>query len=514
MPGNVKDIINVLQDKGYEAYAVGGCVRDAVLGKEPHDWDITTSALPEKIKELFSKTVDTGIEHGTVTVIMNGEGYEVTTYRIDGKYKDGRHPESVTFTPSLTEDLKRRDFTINAMAYNESEGLVDLFGGIGDIEKKKITCVGNPVDRFNEDALRILRAVRFAGTLGFDIEENTLKACSTVGKRLELVSRERIQVELDKLITSDHPEKIEIAWNVGIMEYIVPELNFGNGIEDSACGKIKGSVAGKVEKSRGYEDRKFIIDMLKVTENNHYVRWAALLSVFTRDEVRRILKGLKFDNKTVKYVSSMVERFRGEAEFKTKAEVNAEAEIKSETRAKAEAEIKSETRAKAEAEVKEKGEFNVEAKAIHGFPRTDEEIRFTVYKMGDEIFSLYLELVQGYAKLAYQKTNIKANMEANMEADTDEKDEKFDFTDVEARFGRITEDEAKEVKKRYKDIRDRGECTDLKSLDITGEDVINLGYRGKEVGEVLKYLLIEVLKKPELNNKSDLIKIIEDYRGL
>ena len=175
IPSDVNFIIRTLQDAGYEAYAVGGCVRDSVLGREPNDWDITTSAKPEEVKKLFKVTIDTGIQHGTVTVLIKGTGYEVTTYRIDGEYTDHRRPDEVTFTSKLSEDLLRRDFTINAMAYNNVSGLVDLYGGVEDLEKGIIRCVGNPDDRFDEDALRIMRAVRFAAQLGFEIDPGTPK---------------------------------------------------------------------------------------------------------------------------------------------------------------------------------------------------------------------------------------------------------------------------------------------------------------------------------------------------
>ena len=174
IPEDVKYILEKLNNAGYEAYAVGGCVRDSILGRVPDDWDITTSAKPEETKVLFPKTIDTGIQHGTVTVMRNHVGYEVTTYRIDGEYEDSRHPKEVIFTSDLLEDLKRRDFTINAMAYNHLDGgLVDAFGGIEDIEKKVIRCVGNPIHRFEEDALRMMRAVRFSAQLGYEIEEET-----------------------------------------------------------------------------------------------------------------------------------------------------------------------------------------------------------------------------------------------------------------------------------------------------------------------------------------------------
>ena len=162
VPQKGQAIIDAIRRAGFEAYVVGGCVRDCILGREPEDWDITTSATPAQVKALFPRTIDTGLQHGTVTVVMDREGFEVTTYRLDGKYEDGRHPKEVTFTPSLEEDLKRRDLTINAMAYNDREGLVDLFGGMEDLEAGIVRCVGNPGERFEEDALRILRAIRFS----------------------------------------------------------------------------------------------------------------------------------------------------------------------------------------------------------------------------------------------------------------------------------------------------------------------------------------------------------------
>ena len=165
MPPQVEGIIERLRQAGFEAYAVGGCVRDTLLGREPGDWDITTSARPKEVKQLFHRTIDTGIQHGTVTVLMDHKGYEVTTYRIDGEYEDGRHPKEVAFTSELMEDLKRRDFTINAMAYSHETGIVDAFDGIGDLKRKVICSVGKASDRFGEDALRILRAIRFSAQL-------------------------------------------------------------------------------------------------------------------------------------------------------------------------------------------------------------------------------------------------------------------------------------------------------------------------------------------------------------
>ena len=225
LPEKVNTIIQTLQEHGYEAYAVGGCVRDSLLGREPGDWDITTSASPEETKKLFARTVDTGIEHGTVTVLLGKEGFEVTTYRIDGKYEDSRHPTEVIFTRNLREDLLRRDFTINAMAYNDTEGIVDIFGGMDDLKRKIIRCVGNARERFGEDALRIMRGVRFAAQLGFSLEKETKEAMTELAPTLEKISAERIQTELVKLLVSDSPELIREAYHLGITAVILPEFD-------------------------------------------------------------------------------------------------------------------------------------------------------------------------------------------------------------------------------------------------------------------------------------------------
>jgi tRNA nucleotidyltransferase (CCA-adding enzyme) len=225
IPPKVKIVLDTLGDNGYEAYAVGGCVRDSVLGRTPQDWDVTTSALPAEVKALFPHTIDTGIAHGTVTVMIDHEGFEVTTYRIDGEYEDGRHPKSVSFTSKLTEDLRRRDFTINAMAYNETTGLVDIFGGQEDLKRGVIRCVGEARERFTEDALRMLRAVRFAGQLGFEVDNDTLSAMRELSPNLSKVSAERIQIELNKLIVSDHPELIAMAYETGLTSIFLPEFD-------------------------------------------------------------------------------------------------------------------------------------------------------------------------------------------------------------------------------------------------------------------------------------------------
>lgn len=296
MPYEAEWIIDNIRSHGYEAFIVGGCVRDAVLGRIPGDWDITTSAKPEQVKEIFGKTVDTGLKHGTVTIIKHGSGYEVTTYRIDGEYLDGRHPETVEFTPDLREDLKRRDFTINAMAYSHETGIVDEFEGMEDLKRRVIRCVGCAKDRFTEDALRILRAVRFAAQLDFVIEDETYKAIAEIAPNLVHVSKERIQVELTKLLLSDHPEKIWMVDATGIAEYVTP--GFTEVFE------------------RELESRNFM-DPLKEcwagiaalpADKSH--RWAGFLRHMTAEQAVKILRGLKLDNDTIGNVKNMITAFQ------------------------------------------------------------------------------------------------------------------------------------------------------------------------------------------------------------
>ena len=284
MPEAVSMIINRLLDAGFEAYSVGGCVRDALLSRIPYDWDITTSATPDKVKSIFHRTVDTGIKHGTVTVLVRSESFEVTTYRVDGKYLDGRHPESVSFTRSLTEDLLRRDFTINAMAYNDESGLVDPYGGEQDLAARIIRCVGDPMARFGEDALRMLRAIRFAACLSFTIEDATMAAIKELAASISAVSAERICAELCKLLTSDRPELISLLYDTGLSKYVMPGLDrvFESPRKDDMLAALSRSGSDKV------------------------VRWA-ILTHFT-GSAREIMRSLKFDNKTTDGVCLLTSR--------------------------------------------------------------------------------------------------------------------------------------------------------------------------------------------------------------
>ena len=316
MPYEAEWIIDNIRSHGYEAFIVGGCVRDAVLGRIPGDWDITTSAKPEQVKEIFGKTVDTGLKHGTVTIIKHGSGYEVTTYRIDGEYLDGRHPETVEFTPDLREDLKRRDFTINAMAYSHETGIVDEFEGMEDLKRRVIRCVGCAKDRFTEDALRILRAVRFAAQLDFVIEDETYKAIAEIAPNLVHVSKERIQVELTKLLLSDHPEKIWMVDETGIADYVTsgfPEVferelereNSHNAGENETPGTSGCLVDGA---SRDALKECWIGLAALPADKSH--RWAGFLRHMTAEQAVKILRGLKLDNDTIGNVKNMITAFQ------------------------------------------------------------------------------------------------------------------------------------------------------------------------------------------------------------
>lgn len=314
LPKNVKRIIETLEAAGYEAYAVGGCVRDSLLGRVPNDWDITTSANPYETKALFKRTFDTGIKHGTISVLMDKEIYEVTTFRIDGEYEDSRHPKEVTFTRELREDLLRRDFTINAMAYNPTVGLVDLYNGVDDLNNKIIRCVGRAEDRFSEDALRIMRAVRFAAQLEFGIDKETREAIQKLAPTLSKISAERIQVELVKMMTSNHPEYIEMAYDLGITKIILPEFDIMMQTEQN-------------NPNHCYSVGVHTIEALKHTSNDKVLRLATLFHDMGKPEAKKtvdgvdkfkghpeisaklaheVFKRLKFDNDTENKVCKLV----------------------------------------------------------------------------------------------------------------------------------------------------------------------------------------------------------------
>lgn len=435
IPSKVERILHILEENGYEAYAVGGCVRDSILGRTPDDWDITTSAKPEQVKALFHRTVDTGLQHGTVTVLMEKEGFEVTTYRVDGEYEDGRHPREVIFTASLEEDLKRRDFTINAMAYNPSGGIVDLFCGMEDLRNGIIRCVGDPIERFTEDALRILRAVRFSAQLGFCIEEETRNALKALAPNLKHVSAERIQVELLKLLVSPHPERLRVAYEAGITREFLPEWD--------ACMETAQNTPHHC-----YTVGEHTLAGLMHIRADKVLRLTMLLhdigkpAVKKTDETgrdhfkmhgpqgekmaREILRRLKFDNDTTAKVTCLIKWH----DYRPAPEMKA--------------------------------------------------VRRAVNKIGEELFPLYLEV---------QRADVLAQS-------TYRREEKL------ARL--------KGVEACYQEILKKRQCVSLKTLAVTGRDLIAEGYKpGKEIGETLHALLEHVLEYPEDNRKEILLKMIK-----
>lgn len=399
LPKEVKHIIDILTQNGYEAYAVGGCVRDSILGRVPGDWDITTSALPQQVKALFRRTIDTGIQHGTVTIMLGKNGYEVTTYRIDGKYEDSRHPESVEFTPNLEEDLKRRDFTINAMAYNDENGVVDIFGGIDDIRNRIIRCVGNAHDRFTEDALRILRAVRFSAQLGFEIDKATKDAARELAPTLVKISRERIHTELNKLLLSDNPDYFSVVYELGVMKVIISELE---GVNSGDIDRLKV--------------------LIKRTKPCLPERYAALLSVIGKDKTRAVLKGLKLDNATISMAVKLVE-------------------------------------------------YLGITPAL-----TEPQMRHYINEVGKEDALRVIEFNLAFAS----------------------EDEYKGYADM--RNICVT-------------VLERGDCTSLKELRITGKLLMNSGFEaGKQLGGLLEELLLEVLDNPALNDTEYLLERAKELK--
>lgn len=300
IPKDVNSIITTLKNKGYEAYVVGGCVRDSILKKKPKDWDITTVAKPEEIISLFNKVIPTGIKHGTVTVIINNQGYEVTTYRTDGEYEDSRHPKQVEFVKTLEEDLSRRDFTINAMAYNNTKGLVDYFGGINDLKNKKIKTVGDPDKRFQEDALRMLRAIRFSAQLGFDIEEKTIESIKLLKYNISNISLERIRDEFNKILLCN-PRKLDLLKECGLLEYIVPQL-----VKEESKNLYESSIKG----AENIECKLYLrLTMLLCNLEECNIKNKNVNNCYNDNliiEVNSILKRFKYDNNTINKILILI----------------------------------------------------------------------------------------------------------------------------------------------------------------------------------------------------------------
>lgn len=441
MPRQAEKIIETLEKSGFEAYIVGGCVRDCLLSRKPGDWDITTSASPQNIKEIFPYTIDTGIEHGTVTVMMEYQPFEVTTYRVDGTYEDHRRPNQVQFTKSLKEDLLRRDFTINAMAYNPGQGLIDLYEGKKDLKNGIIRCVGDAQQRFDEDALRILRALRFQAQLGFEIEEETSRAIERQARFLKEISAERIQVELEKLITSDHPEVLINAYKLGVTKIILPEFDL------------------MMETPQRNPHHKYsvgihTVEAMKAIEPEHILRWTMLLHdagkpaarvqgpdkdhfkmhpVIGEEIAGKVLRRLKFDNQTVKQVKKLVlwhDRRFGEIK-----------EINKKT------------------------------------------VRRWVSELTPELFLKLMKI---------QKADIFAQSDYH-----------------------IREKEAilSETCRLYLEILETKDALSVKDLEVSGRDLMEEGIpQGKEIGELLHWLLEQVLENPLWNTKENLMKMVKEKR--
>ena len=281
-------LLDTLHAAGYAAYAVGGCVRDSLLGRTAHDWDLCTSALPQQVMELFGaeQCIPTGLQHGTVTIKYGGQLYETTTFRTEGSYTDGRHPDAVQFVPDVREDLARRDFTINAMAYNEAEGLVDPFGGQADLQNGLLRAVGEPQQRFTEDALRILRLYRFAARFGFALDAATARAARQLAPHLDCISAERIQEELAKLLAAPQPGAyLEPA----VLAVVLPELT-----------------------PAALDAAKPVVDACPAGEENLPVRWAALLGALGETDTRRVLKRLRCSNACIEETAVLVRETAGE----------------------------------------------------------------------------------------------------------------------------------------------------------------------------------------------------------
>ena len=288
-------LLDALHAAGYAAYAVGGCVRDSLLGRTAHDWDLCTSALPQQVMELFGaeQCIPTGLQHGTVTIKYGGQLYETTTFRTEGSYTDGRHPDAVTFVPDVREDLARRDFTINAMAYNEAEGLVDPFGGQKDLQNGLLRAVGEPQQRFTEDALRILRLYRFAARFGFALDAATAWAARQLAPHLDCISAERIQEELAKLLAAPQPG---VYLEPAVLAVVLPELTPEN-----------------------LTAAKPVLDACPAGEENLPVRWAALLGALGEADTRRVLKRLRCSNACIEETAVLVRETAGQGVSEEKA---------------------------------------------------------------------------------------------------------------------------------------------------------------------------------------------------
>ena len=422
MPKDVKFLIDKIYEHGYEGFIVGGCVRDSILNVLPNDYDITTNAKPDDIMKIFKdyKIIDTGIKHGTVSVVLNDNIYEITTYRIESEYENNRRPKSVEFTTNIEKDLERRDFTINAIAYNTKIGLVDKFNGIEDIKHRIIKTVGNPDERFEEDGLRMVRAIRFSSKLGFDIDINTLNSIYKNAPIIKNISIERINDEFNKTLISDNPKNIIFLYKTKIFENLGIYCNL-NGNEYKELEKTL-SVLNYCYKN--LIDRLIMLEYINsnqilknIDKNKRYEYYCENIKKLS------IINNLRYSNKITNYFNEVMEYMINDSE------------------------------------------------------KTDKvTIKKYLSKIGYDKLSIIF-----YLKLIY---NTFFNNEEKIKI-----------------LNKCIEN--------LNEIENLKECYTIKDLDIDGKVLINLGYKGKEIGDILEFLLDNVIKKPSLNNKDILINLLK-----
>ena len=431
------EICYVLEENGYSAYIVGGAVRDLIMDREPKDWDIATSAKPQVVRNMFYKTIDTGLKHGTVTVMIDDEAFEVTTYRIDGNYSDNRHPDTVQFASMITEDLARRDFTINAMALSTKGTIIDPYYGQTDIEKKRIWCVGNPADRFNEDALRMLRACRFAAQLGFEVDDYTMNIIRGFASMLKEVSAERIREELTKILVSNHPDVgLEDAYYSGITKIILPEFD--------------RMIQCNHENPFHYTDvGHHSLDVVKGVPARATLRWAALLHDVGKpdtkawDESKGRFRYIGHPERSVEIATEILSRLKFSNADK---------------------------------------DHILKLIQYHDFTcETPSKLRRFAAEMGKDFFEDFyaLQYADAYAHTADYAPYIQEKHDA--------------------------------MRQKIDSYFEDGSAIDVHGLKINGDDLLALGFAGKQIGEFLNKMLSECLGQPSHNNKEYLMKQAEKW---
>lgn len=440
IPQGAKALIKRLEEHGHEAYIVGGCVRDSLMGKCPSDWDICTSAHAEEMLDIFGdkRVIPTGIQHGTLTILVDDGAYEVTTFRIDGEYVDHRHPKSVAFTSELAEDLSRRDFTINAMAWHPERGLIDLFNGKEDLQNRLVRAVGDPLQRFNEDGLRMLRMVRFATALDFDYDPDTYEAVNQLNYLLRFISKERIQVELNKILLADHPARgLEDLYSLGMYPYIIPVMchtvgfaqrgghHFLDVFEHSllSVGIIEPELVLRLTMLLHDIGKPFVWDKDATVPYDRFDDHAAESAKIAN----KVLRDLKYDNNTRKDVVELI--------------------------------------------------------AHHN----------------DILLPDPVNVRQSLAKLGELQTRrlVQVKIADLIAHDLGNKRE-----EIVALFKQISDVIDKVVV--------RGDCVSVKNLAVGGEDMKQLGLRGRAIGQMLNEALMLVLKQPEMNDRGLLLPWIEE----